>query len=300
MFSIAHTLIFSQTGSSATIAHNEVSAFLNTGIATGWSWGFSPTQNHGISVTQNHIHHLGVLPPLPQGAPPTLSPAASGNMRTADMGCIYNLGVSAGLLVDHNLCHDTAAATYGAWGLYLDEGTSDATFSNNIIFNTYAASVHLHYGSNLTITNNVLALSQAYPCNTSGGVYCDASSFMDDPPSANEASSNFSFSLNIVLLGAHPNSTAISLRERYSFNEFLGSNVYWASNPAGITGRPLFEGQNFSSWQRSDFDVDSALADPLFANAASYDFTDLLPGSPALVRGFIPVDVSSVGPRKPW
>lgn len=251
-------------------------------------------------MTQNHIHHLGVLPPLPQGATPPLSPAASGNMRTADMGCIYNLGVSAGLLVDHNLCHDTAAATYGAWGLYLDEGTSDATFSNNIIFNTYAASVHLHYGANLTITNNVLALSQAYPCNASGGVYCDASSFMDDPPSAKEASSNFSFSLNIVLLGAHPNSTAISLRERYSFSEILSNNVYWASNPAGIANRPLFEGQNFSSWQRSDFDVDSALADPLFANAASYDFTDLLPGSPALARGFIPVDVSSVGPRKPW
>lgn len=286
----------------ASITHNEVTAFLNTGIATGWSWGFAPTANHGSSVTQNLVHHLGVMPPPTPGAPPLLTPAAAGNFRTADMGCIYNLGISTGLSIDHNLCHDTAAATYGAWGVYLDEGTSDAAVTNNIIYNTYAGALHLHYGANLTIKNNVLALSEAYPCNSSGGVYCDVSSFLDDPPSAVEDVRNVSFVRNIVLLGPSPNATAVSLRYWFNINASLHDNVYWATAAAGIAARPLFEGKNFSAWQAGPpgFDAGSALADPLFANVAAFDFTDLLPGSPALARGFIPVNVSDAGPRAPW
>ena len=223
-------------------------------------------------------------------------------MLTADMGCIYNLGVSAGLLIDHNVCHDTEAATYGAWGLYLDEGSSDGTVSNNIVYNTYAAALHLHYGSNLSIVNNVFALSEAYPCNTTGGVYCDVSSFLDDPPHPNQGVSNISFYRNIIYIGPGQNATAVLVREKYTSNSTLNDNVYWSESSDGIASRLLFNGANFSTWQRTlpYYDAKSTLADPLFVNAASFDFTDLEPTSPALALGFVPVNVTDVGPRGQW
>ena len=39
------------------------------------------------------------------------------------------------------------------------------------------------------------------------------------------------------------------------------------------------------------------MADPLFVNAANYDFT-LLPDSPAWKLGWKKIDVSTVGPRE--
>ena len=295
--------ILLQTGRDASISHNEVRGFLNTGIATGWSWGFTPTRNANISVDHNLVHHLGVdLPPRAPGAPPALTPAAGGNVRTSDMGCIYNLGVSPGLAIDNNVCHDTRAATYGAWGLYLDEGSSDAAVTNNVVYATYSAGLHLHYGANLSVTNNVLALNVAFPCNATGGTYCDTTSFLADPDSSVQRAQNVTFARNIVLLGASPNATAVVVRFADASDMHYDENVYWAAggDTAKLPSRPLFNGRNFSAWRASGYDARSALADPQFVDAAGLDFSRLQPTSPALALGFVPIDTSRVGPRAPW
>ncbi len=86
-------------------------------------------------------------------------------------------------------------------------------------------------------------------------------------------------------------------------NMTFGSNVYWSA----ALSDPLLEMQfgtpfpylNFSAWAAQFHDVGSAVADPLFADAAGLNFT-LLAGSPALAMGFQQIDMSTVGPRAPW
>ncbi len=50
------------------------------------------------------------------------------------MGGVYLTGEAPGTVVDHNLIHDVHAFNYGAWGLYADEGTSNVSWTNNILF----------------------------------------------------------------------------------------------------------------------------------------------------------------------
>ena len=51
---------------------------------------------------------------------------------------------------------------------------------------------------------------------------------------------------------------------------------------------------NLDTWQ----DRGSVVADPLFANASSFDFR-LSPLSPALALGFVPFSVADAGPSNP-
>jgi len=80
-------------------------------------------------------------------------------------------------------------------------------------------------------------------------------------------------------------------------NASFDNNVYWSTN---VTSAPLVfpQDQSFAGWQaESRNDLRSAVADPLIADAGGNNFT-LLPGSPALARGFQQIDTSNVGPRR--
>lgn len=62
-------------------------------------------------------------------------------------------------------------------------------------------------------------------------------------------------------------------------------------------GRPIaFPGGDFASWQQKGQDQHSRIADPRFANPDRGDFT-LRADSPAFAVGFMPLDMSKVGPR---
>ena len=60
-------------------------------------------------------------------------------------------------------------------------------------------------------------------------------------------------------------------------------------------GDSMFNKTSLAGWQQYGKDIDSVDADPEFASLA--DFT-LKSGSPALKMGFVPIDVSGIGPRK--
>jgi hypothetical protein len=281
--------ILLQYGINSSLLHNEVSYFSNTGIGTGWTWGFSPNPNANITVAYNHIHHIGLN-------------------ETSDLGCVYNLGTSPGLLVDHNLCHDVAGATYGSWGLYMDEGTSDSVWSNNIVHSTKSAGLHIHYGVNNVVLNNVLALDTAFPCDP-GAYYCEGAAVLADP--GGDQNTSWSFHRNIVYLGTNPNATVLLARERYAFeslNASIDSNIYWAPNVSDPLNALWFNNATFAQWQATKLplpaggqpDAHSLVADPLFLNATSGDFSHMDPSSPAITQlGFVPIDISTVGPRPP-
>ncbi|WP_052200324.1 right-handed parallel beta-helix repeat-containing protein [Terriglobus sp. TAA 43] len=189
----------------------------------------------------------------------------------SDLGGIYLLGVQPGTRVDHNLIHHVGCFTYGGWGIYLDEGSTGITVENNIVYEAQSAGFHIHYGRDNVVRNNIFASNRDYAARRT-------------------RSENFhalTFERNIVVLA-----TGATLDGAWSDgNVTLDRNLYWNARHSAMQ----FAGSTWEQWQAKGNDVHSTIADPLFRNAAAYDFT-LLPGSPALKLSFQPIDLNDVGP----
>jgi parallel beta-helix repeat protein len=236
-----------------TISHNHIHDLYYTAISVGWTWGYKPNQSKGNIIEYYHLHHIG-------------------KDMLSDMGAIYTLGQQPGTVIRNNLIHDVEAFTYGGWGIYPDEGSSEILIENNIVYRTKSAGFHQHYGRENVVRNNIFAFGREFQ-------------LMRTRP---EEHVSFIFEGNIVyfnqgkLLGS--NWTGSQYR--------MDRNLYWDAR-----GGPVdFAGRSLKEWREHGQDRQSAVADPLFVNAAAYDFT-LRPESPALKIGFRPIDMSRVGPR---
>ena len=109
----------------------------------------------------------------------------------------------------------------------------------------------------------------------------------------------------------HENNGGGLCTDRYSDNfakAKFHSNVYWNSSGTlsngfpgsggGMHGFETVQGNlSFEEWQvdNGGHDQGSVIADPLFVDADRFDFR-LQQGSPALDRGFEPLELGSVGP----
>lgn len=234
-----------------TVSHNEICDFFYSGCSVGWNWGYSPsTANHNI-FEYNHIHHLG------KGV-------------LSDMGGIYSLGKSPGTIERNNLIHDVQSYSYGGWGLYTDEGSSEILLENNIVYNCKTGCFHQHYGRMNTLRNNIFAFSNT-------GVIVR---------SRVEAHTSFLFKRNIVLT----NHSDI-LAGNWGDNAFrMDHNIYWDINGA----EPLFNGLSFQEWRALGHDVHSRVMDPGFVDARNFDFR-FKPDAPALKFSFKPINIDEVG-----
>ncbi len=195
-----------------------------------------------------------------------------GNDVLSDMGGIYTLGVQPGTIIRNNLVHDVSSFTYGGWGIYPDEGSSGMTIENNIVYNCKSAGFHQHYGRENVVRNNIFAFNR------------------ENQLMRTRMESHVSFTMesNIILFSQGRLLGGNWAGDTYKLNR----NVYWDLRGPGFR----FGTKSFDEWKRDGQDADSVIADPLFVNAANYDFR-LSPTSPALGLGFHPIDVSHVGPR---
>ena len=237
------------------VRNNEISDFFYTGVSVGWSWGYQPSSAHDNLIEYNHIHHIGfgVL---------------------SDMGGIYTLGQSQGTRERYNIIHHVESATYGGWGIYPDEGSTDILIENNIVYRTKTGGFHQHYGRDNIVRNNVFAFARTAQLQRT----------------RNEKHRSFVFERNIVYYdeGDLLASNWSGGRDRFEMDH----NIYW-----NASGEPVkFAGKTSEEWQEIGHDAHSAIADPLFVDAQGYDFR-LRPGSPALKLGFKPIDTSEVGLR---
>ena len=163
-------------------------------------------------------------------------------------------------------------------------------FPSVAIGNVSGASLYMHCGLEQVIQNNIFWGNHQSPradksyvgspgligsCNT-GGV---------EPQWTNISATLAS---NIFLLTA----TGSTLFNGGSFfqNESFSSNVYFAAPPVNATTALLWPGvaestwRDWQEWLAAGQDTGSTIADPLVASVG-VNFT-LLPGSPALARGF--------------
>ena len=189
----------------------------------------------------------------------------------SDMGAIYTLGLQPGAAIRNNLIHDVQSFTYGGWGIYPDEGSTGILIENNIVYRTKSASFHQHYGRENIVRNNVFAFGKEYQLMRTRA----------------EEHLSFTFEGNIVYFDS-----GALLGSNWTGSQFhMNRNVYWDARGQAVT----FTGRSWTDWQQGQ-DQDSLVADPLFANAANYDFR-VLPESPAWKLGWHAIDMTSVGPR---
>jgi parallel beta-helix repeat protein len=240
--------IFSEISSGNYIARNHIHDFYYSGISVGWTWGYAQSWTQDNIIEFNHIHHIGLLT---NGDGPLLN----------DKGGIYTLGIQKNTLIRSNTIHDIQAFDYGAWGIYLDEGSSQILIENNVVYQTRDGGFHIHYGKDNIIRNNIFAFGQL-------------------ARSLNENHFSFSFDRNIVcweegklLEGNWDN-----------LNFAFDRNLYWQIGG----GKIVFDNFSWNQWQERGMDKNSLIADPLFVEPHTGNFA-LQPNSPAFKLGFQPL-----------
>ncbi len=235
------------------IVHNLIHDMNYTAISVGWSWGYGPSNAVNNLIAYNKIYHIG-------------------HGVLSDMGGIYTLGVSPGTKELNNLIYNVESYSYGGWGIYLDEGSSDILVKDNIVYRTKSGGLHLHYGRDDTIENNIFALNR------------EAQLVHSKP----ETYLALDFKHNIIYWKSGPLLSGGWADSHYQFDD----NLYYC-----VGGRSFnFAGQSWDQWRARGLDLHSIIADPQFVNPSRGDFR-LKPGSPALKIGFHPIDTSTVGPR---
>lgn len=244
------------------ILHNHIHDFDYSGVSIGWLWGYRESNGYGNLIEYNHIHHIG-------------------RGMLSDLGGIYTLGVAPGTRIRYNLIHDCYSRGYGGWGIYPDEGSSYLLIENNLVYNTKTGGFHQHYGRENVVRNNIFAYAVQNQL---------ARTRLEDHVS-------FLFERNIVLF----NQGDLWHGNWAGENAVLRNNLYWNETGAEILFPPKSlkakKKATFVQWQKRGLDCGTILADPKFIDPHQHDFR-LRPDSPALKLGFVPFDLSNVGPRK--
>ena len=188
----------------------------------------------------------------------------------SDLGGIYMLGEQPGTVQRFNHMHDIRRARYGGWGIYFDSGSSHIIAENNLVYDTEDGGlIHGNRSKDNVVRNNILALGEKTQLTVNTA----------------EEGTPLRFEHNIVCwkkgdVFLHPP------RENVNF----ASNLYWRVDaPEKLAFAP-----NISAGQWREREAGAVVADPLFDNLNTRDFT-LKPGSPAMKIGFELFDLSTAG-----
>jgi parallel beta-helix repeat protein len=230
------------------IINNNIYHFYYSGISVGWDWGYQGATTDGTTIENNRIHHIGKK----EGESVAI---------LNDKGGIYTLGRQKNSVIRGNLIHDIDSLYYGAWGIYLDEGSSEITISNNLVYRTLSGGFHLHYGRDNRIINNIFALGKLAQLKRSRG----------------ENHRSFTFEKNII----YWKEGELAEGNWDKGETKCDRNIYWNAGEGKIN----FGQWSWEQWQAKGEDRRSLIADPLFVNPEGDDFT-IQKTSPAWKLGF--------------
>ena len=254
--------ILSMNAHDVDICYNHIHDLFYSGVSCGWEWGYQESVSRNNLIAYNHIHDLG-------------------KKLLSDMGGIYTLGVQPGTVLRNNLIYRISSAHYGGWCIYPDEGSSHLLIENNVCYEADRQPFHQHYGRENVICNNIWAFGgeavSIYTCK--------------------EPHRGFTWMRNIMVSNGEPFfRSAWHTVEEEPGRYHSDLNLFYS-----LKGKPYFEirGKKFTlkQWQKKfGRDMHSIAENPKFRNLEKRDFR-LAADSPALKLGFIPIDVSKVGPR---
>jgi len=278
------------------IAHNEIHHTFYTGVSLGWVWGYDVSVANYNIVEYTHIHHIG------QG-------------MLSDMGAIYTLGPSYGSSLRHNRIHDVESHGYGAWGIYLDEGTTGMLVEKNLVHDTKTGCFNQHFGRENIIRNNVFARCTgdiAVPDGQIGRIRMERHrSFTfernivwweDDAPlfGMNYEDENFHFDHNVYWNPKHNPPPVYATPPYINGPKEVpeGDKAFWEARLKTLRARMAAERKGkvwtWEEWQARGQDMHSLLADPLFVDPDANDFT-LRESSPIHKSGFEDFDPGRAG-----
>ena len=277
------------------IEHNEISDFYQTAIAVGYTFASPGSSNPPVvsyptslaiknTISQNLIHDIG------EGV-------------TNDMGGIYLLtsdeGAGTGATIEgnviYNVVNDPNASYQSGNGIYFDQGTSNVTAENNLVYRVSGGAFDENYGRKNVIHNNIFA----YPRNglfnhdlyESTGLWATFTNniFLYDK-------NNASFSV-FASAGWCPSSVCTGW---VAFSD----NLYWNTTTPTAAG-VVFKltsptgPDDLAWWNTLGEDVGSMVADPQFTTLSDTGYV-LAPASPALTDHLFTVfSTSGVGPSSP-
>jgi len=246
------------------ISHNEIFDGYYTGISSGWHWGYNEHPTDYVSIENNLIHTIG------QG-------------WLSDMGGIYTLGPQPNSVIRGNLIYHVAAdplqGGYGGWGIYLDEGTSQMTVEKNLVYDCGSQSFHQHYGKENVVRNNILAFSGEGQIRVS----------------RMEEHTSVTFERNIIVSGRQ----IIYAEDRKGKFADDGNLYFDYADPgrifSGSANQKKTQRLGILKMRRMGYYQNALIADPLFKDAESFDFT-LAVNSPAITElGFEMWDYGEAG-----
>lgn len=255
------------------VSHNDIGDLLYSGVSVGWVWGYvggkaairvldeqsgtirgaKDIKNPalGNEIAYNHIHHIGWG-------------------ELADMGAVYTLGESYGTRIHNNVIHDVYSYTYGGWGLYTDEGSTDITMENNLVYGCKSGGFHQHYGKDNIIRNNIFAFSHLQQLRYT----------------LVEEHRSFTFKHNIVVVDHGKIIDGDWDKGILDMDE----NLYWDMRGADAVA---FNDYTPQQWKRIK-DANSLIADPSFVDPYGGDYTFSSKKSYKKI-GFVPFDYSQAG-----
>ncbi len=233
------------------ISYNDIGNFYYSGMSVGWTWGYADSFAKRNKIMFNHIHHIGWS-------------------LLSDMAAVYTLGKSEGTVISNNIIHHVHAYSYGGWGLYPDEGSSNILMENNLVYSTKTGGFHQHYGKENIIRNNIFAFAKLYQAQCTRV----------------EKHRSFNFEKNIILF----NEGVVLQGAWEKIDVQMDNNIYW--NTTG--DEYIFNGQSFNEWQKSGHDSNSLIANPHFTNPTEFDFRFKKKNNIKKI-GFVPFDYSEAG-----
>jgi len=237
-----------------------------TGVSLGWNWSYSNSVARCNLVESNHIYNINT------------------SRLLSDLGGIYTLGVSPGTVLRANRIHDVFRRNYNGNGIYLDEASAHIVIERNVVWNAQDACLHIHFGKELTIRNNIFAQTRkdGQRCAISRGFVephvtmffsgnivqrLEGFAFSDFAPKKWDVSEPYAFHIN--------GRTRPALRT----DNMLTDYNYFVRSPAG-SEQKFFGGYPQDVWQAGGRDVHSLVGDSPFVDPARGDFS-LKSGSPA-------------------